>query len=84
MITQIILFPFFALVKAFLVLIPVISVPSGFILGFDTFFTVLATAGYFLPLNTISILLSFFIIWYGFVFVVSGVNWIIGKIPTLS
>lgn len=84
MLTQLLLYPVFLLIKIFLALMPVVNVPSGFVAGFDTFFSMLAAAGYFLPLKTLAIALSFFVLWYGFVFIVAGVNWVIAKIPTIN
>lgn len=84
MLTEVILDPIFWIIKTFLNLIPAYSLPASFSSGVDSFFDLIATTGYFLPLSTIATIGGLVLGFYGVKFVISGINWLIAKIPTIS
>ncbi len=84
MIVELFLIPIMILVRNLLSVLPVISVDNGFVSAFSSFFGLINTAGYFLPLRTISIILSLFLAFYGLQLAISVLNWVIAKIPTIN
>lgn len=65
-------------------LIPDISFDSNFILAFQSVANVMNGASYLLPMGTFYLCMTVFFVLHNTTFVISLVNWIIRKIPTIE
>jgi len=85
MISEFLIAMIFGLISDLLQLLPDMSFATdGFSSAFSTIAGVLSLAGYFMPLDTLGIVLSIGLSFYAFQFFVSLINWVIRKIPTIS
>jgi hypothetical protein len=84
LITELLLSLVKSLVLAILSIIPVLSVPAGLLGSVAGFIELLVEASIFLPVGTIIICIGWFIALYNLNFIMSIVNWVIRKIPTIS
>jgi hypothetical protein len=85
MIIEFLLAMVFGIIEDLLNLLPNLTFPTeGFTSAFSTISGVLSLAGYFMPLDTLGIVLSIGLSFYGFQFLVSLTNWLIRKIPSIS
>ena len=84
MIIEIILNPIFWIVEKSISLFPVLTLPDSFLSTMDMFFTLIASIGFFFPLNTLSEILSLFLIYFSLKLAISVFNFAIRKIPFIS
>lgn len=84
MITELLLSLVKSLVLATLSIIPVLSIPAGLLGSVAGFIELLVEASVFLPVGVIIICIGWFIALYNLNFLMSIVNWVIRKIPTIS
>lgn len=84
MITELLLSLVKSLVLASLSIIPILSVPDGLLGSVAGFVELLVEASIFLPVGVIILCIGWFIALYNLNFLMSIVNWVIRKIPTIS
>ena len=84
MITELFLSLVKSLVLGTLSIIPVLSVPNGLLDFVAGFVELLVEVSIFLPVGVILLCIGWFIALYNLNFLMSIVNWIIRKIPTIS
>lgn len=84
MITELLLSLVKSIVIGALSIIPVLSVPAGLLGSVAGFIELLVEASIFLPVGVIIICIGWFIALYNLNFLMSIVNWVIRKIPTIS
>lgn len=84
MITEIFLNMVFALITGFLQFFPALVIPLDLFNALAGLIELLAIASYFMPIGLLQLA---FIVWtsfYGIKFIIVCVNWVIGKIPTIT
>jgi hypothetical protein len=84
LITELLLLIIKGIVLGFLALMPVMSLPVGFLNGIAGVIELLATASIFMPVSIFLACTGWFILLYNTSFFMSIVNWIIAKIPTIN
>ena len=84
MITELLLVIVKVLVIGTLSIIPVLAVPAGLLGHVAGFVELLVEASIFLPVGVILLCIGWFIALYNLNFLMSIVNWVIRKIPTIS
>jgi hypothetical protein len=86
MIIQLALAPIFLVIGWLLFLIPAIdyTLPTSFMDSYQGLIDLLHKSSFFLPVSSIAVIFSVMVLFYSVRFVISVVNWIIGKIPTIS
>lgn len=84
MITQIIVDLLLDIVDNVLTWLPVFAIPTDFLSGIGGIVELFAVASYFMPIGTLQLALIVFIAFHGLEFIISVINWLIGKIPTID
>ena len=84
MIFEIILNPIFWLITNAIYLLPSFSLPTAFVSAMTSFFTLVATIGFFIPLDTIGYILTLFLSFYALRFAMALLSYILRKIPFLN
>jgi hypothetical protein len=81
MITELFLNLIFYVVGILLTPVQLVFQPLGSIAGL---LEVLSYASIFIPMTTFGICMSIWVAYYGIEFIMTVINWIIGKIPTID
>lgn len=84
MITELLLSLVKTIVLATLSIVPALSIPDGLLGSVAGFIELLFEASIFLPVGVIILCIGWFIALYNLNFLMSIVNWVIRKIPTIS
>lgn len=84
MITKLLIDIFFVTISAFVNFFPAVVIPTDLLNSLGGFIELLASVSYFMPIGILQLCLGVFIAVYGLEFVISVVNWIIAKIPTIE
>ena len=83
-ISEMILLIVFGAVKVLLFLVPAVSFPADFITSYASLFVMLASVGYFLPLNSIFGAVVVLISLYMFELIIKVCSYLFVKIPFLN
>lgn len=84
MITQTILNMMFNTVSFMVNFFPAIVIPTDLIGSLAGFVELLAVSSYFIPIGVFQLCVIVFVAFHGMEFIISVVNWVISKIPTIS
>lgn len=84
MLLELVLNPMFNLIKSFLNVIPVITLPDSFFSFISNAFDMLVVGAYFLPLGHMAQAMALVFGFYLFKFNIAALNWAIRKVPTIS
>lgn len=84
MILELLIRLFFGIVNMILALIPSVTLPTGFEGMFADVAYLFSFGTYFLPVGTIVTCLTLIFLVDNIKFIMSIINWIIAKIPTIS
>lgn len=84
MILDLLLTLVFAIASFILNLIPDLEFDTNFYLAFESVGNVMNGASYILPMGTFYLCMSVFFLLHNTTFIISIVNWIIRKIPTIE
>ncbi|MCK5490432.1 MAG: hypothetical protein KAI67_01175 [Candidatus Pacebacteria bacterium] len=84
MIIELILSPIFWAINSALNLLPSVSLPDSFFVAFDSLFSLIATVGFFIPLDTIADALFVLTIYYTLKLSIHIFNFTLRKIPFIS
>lgn len=84
MILQLLFELFFGIANLFLDLIPTITLPDGFINMLESVSNLFSLVNYFLPVSTILVCLGVIFLVDNIKLIMSVLNWLISKIPTIS
>ncbi len=84
MISQTLLLLFFGLIHALISIVPSFSIPSGMVSAISDVFSLIATAGYFLPLGTFISVMSIMLAVYNIQIIWGLIHWVLRKIPGIS
>lgn len=84
MITEVILNMFVNTTIFMLKWIPIITIPADFMNSIFGVVELLAVVSYFMPIGILQLALGVFITFHSLEFIMSLVNWIIAKIPTID
>lgn len=84
MITQTILNMMFNTVSFMVNFFPAIVIPTDLIGSLAGFVELLAVSSYFIPIGVFQLCVIVFVAFHGMEFIISVVNWVISKIPSIS
>lgn len=84
MITEIILNMMFTPVSFMINFFPALVIPTDLIGSLAGFVELLAVSSYFIPIGVFQLCIIVFVAFHGMEFIISIVNWVISKIPTIS
>lgn len=84
MITEFLVFIFIRPITGFLNWFPAIVIPTDLLNSLGGIIELLASVSYFMPVGVLQLALIVFIAFHGLEFIISIVNWIIAKIPTID
>lgn len=84
MILQLLFELFFGIANLFLDLIPTITLPDGFTNMLESVSNLFSLVNYFLPVSTILVCLGVIFLVDNIKLIMSVLNWLISKIPTIS
>ena len=84
MITELIVNILLGIVDGLLMFLPVLAIPSDFLSGIGGIIELLAVGSYFVPIGTMQLALIVFISFHSMEFIITVINWLIGKIPTID
>lgn len=84
MIVQFFLEIVFGLLATFINFFPALVIPTDLLGSLAGFIELLAITSFFMPIGIFQLCLIIFIAFHGMEFIISVVNWIIGKIPTIT
>jgi len=84
MIVEIIFDALFFVINGLLNFLPVFTIPSDFLNSIGGIIELLAIVGHFMPIGVLQVALTVFVLFHGLEFVISIINWLIAKIPTIE
>lgn len=84
MITELIVDLLLDIVDNVMTWLPVLAIPTDFLSGIGGIIELLAVGSYFMPIGTLQLAIIVFVAFHSMEFIISVVNWLIGKIPTID
>lgn len=84
MIIEILLTPIFWFLTNAIYLLPSFSLPDSFVSNMTSFFTLAATVGFFIPLDTIAWIFTLYLGFYALRFAMALFSYILRKVPFLN
>lgn len=84
MITESLLNMMFGTVSFMVNFFPALVIPTDLIGSIAGFVELLAVSSYFIPIGVFQLCVIVFVAFHGMEFIVSVVNWVISKIPSIS
>ncbi len=84
MITELIITMFISIANFFINWFPAVTIPTDLLNSMAGLVELFAVVSFFMPIGILQIAIGVFLAFHAFEFIVSIVNWLIAKIPTIE
>lgn len=84
MITEVFIDAIITPVAMFINFFPALAIPTDLIGSIAGFIELLAVSSYFIPIGVFQLCIIVFLSFHSLEFIISVINWVISKIPTIS